>query len=101
MFRKFFALEISMGLGQVGQDLSSRVLKLELLTLRKRTVGHFCGSNRAEVLLRGSCDVDIGDSTPSPVTSVSMAVCAGTIASGVQQWWQQCLHIGSVAWFWL
>lgn len=46
MFRKFFALEISVGFGQAGQaDLSFRVLKLELWTLRKRTVGHFCGSN--------------------------------------------------------
>lgn len=47
MFRKFFALEISVGFGQVGQvDLSSGVLQLELLTLRKRTVGHFCGTKR-------------------------------------------------------
>lgn len=53
MFRKFFALEISVGFGQVHQaDLSSGLLILELLTLERGLWGIFV-EVIAEVLLCG------------------------------------------------
>lgn len=38
----------------------------------------------AKAVLRGSCGTDVGVSTWSPLTSLSMAVCGRGVASGAQ-----------------